>query len=386
MSSKLPRTADAVIVGAGIVGACCAHYLAAEGLRVLVLDRGWVSNGTTSAGEGNILVSDKNPGPELDLALLSMALWEDLGDKLGPGAELERKGGVVVASSESQYNALLLRARRQRMAGVEVAALDAHQLHSCEPQVSPRLTGACLYPQDMQIQPMLATAMLLAAPSRPGRIAFVGNCEVKSIETDLAGLVKTVKTALGQVATPVVVNAAGTWAGDLARMAGVAVPILPRRGFILVTEPLPQVIRHKVYSADYVANVSSDNEGLETSTVIESTRGGPILIGSSRERVGLDRMVDWSILATIASKAIAVFPFLAPMRVLRTYLGFRPYCPDHLPIIGPDPRSPGLFHACGHEGAGVGLAPATGALVAQSVVGRSSTLPLYPFRADRFDR
>ncbi|MFM7211617.1 MAG: NAD(P)/FAD-dependent oxidoreductase, partial [Actinomycetota bacterium] len=179
-------------------------------------------------------------------------------------------------------------------------------------------------------------------------------------------------------------NASGTLGGEIAALAGVELPILPRRGFILVTEPLPPLVRHKVYAADYVANVASDNAGLETSAVIEGTHSGTILIGASRERVGFDKTLDWHVLGRLAKQAIEIFPFLAEVQLLRTYGGFRPYCPDHLPVIGPDPRVPGLLHACGHEGAGVGLAAATGHVIAQSITGASTSIDLAPFSPARF--
>jgi glycine/D-amino acid oxidase-like deaminating enzyme len=212
----------------------------------------------------------------------------------------------------------------------------------------------------------------------------IARAEVGSIDRRPDGCVTGVQTSRGAISSPIVVNAAGTWAGQVAALAGVDLPILPRRGFILVTEPVPILVRHKVYAADYVANVASDNAGLETSAVVEGTRSGTILIGASRERVGFDRTTDWAVVARLARQAIDVFPVLADVALMRTYSGFRPYCPDHLPVIGPDPRAPGLFHACGHEGAGIGLAPATGLLIAQAVLGRTPTLPLGPFRPDRF--
>ena len=100
---------------------------------------------------------------------------------------------------------------------------------------------------------------------------------------------------------------------------------------------------------------------LQTSVVVEGTAAGTVLIGASRERVGFDRTVSLPVIRTLAAQAIGVFPFLADVGLMRSYLGFRPYCPDHLPVIGADPRVPGLIHAAGHEGAGIGLAPATGA-------------------------
>ena len=192
------------------------------------------------------------------------------------------------------------------------------------------------------------------------------------------------RTAGGAIAAGAVVNAAGVWGGEIAALAGVELPVLPRRGFILVTEPVGPLIRHKVYAASYVGDVQGSSEGLETSPVIEGTASGTVLIGSSRERVGFDARLSITALAQMARQAIRLVPVLGRVRAMRAYLGFRPYSPDHLPMIGPDPRAPGLFHACGHEGAGIGLSAATGLLVAEQVTGRPTSLPLAPFAPDRF--
>ncbi len=177
------------------------------------------------------------------------------------------------------------------------------------------------------------------------------------------------RTSHGDLAAGAVVNAAGTWGGEVAAMAGVALPVLPRRGVILVTQPLPPLVRHKVYAAEYVADVASDEAGLESSAVVEGTRAGTVLIGASRERVGFERAMPLPVVRRLAAQALRLFPVLADVALLRTYSGFRPYCPDHLPVIGPDPRAPGLLHACGHEGAGVGLAAGTAHLLAQVLTG-----------------
>ncbi|MFE3284583.1 NAD(P)/FAD-dependent oxidoreductase, partial [Streptomyces sp. NPDC059233] len=196
--------------------------------------------------------------------------------------------------------------------------------------------------------------------------------------------VRGVRTPRRDLIAPAVVNAAGTWGGRIAELAGVELPVLPRRGFVLVTEPLPRVVRHKVYAADYIADVASGSAALQSSAVVEGTPSGPVLIGATRERVGFDRSLSPEALRRLASQAAALFPVLADVRVLRTYHGFRPYLPDHLPAIGPDPRRPGLLHACGHEGAGIGLAPATGLLLAATLTGADPALPLTPFRPERF--
>jgi D-hydroxyproline dehydrogenase subunit beta len=383
---------DVVVVGAGMVGAACAYFASRAGLRVTVLDRASVAGGTTGAGEGNLLLSDRLPGPELDLAHHSLQLWRDIAKEVGHDAiELEPKGGLVVAATADGLSALRELAARQRPEGVEAHDIDADDLSGYEPNLAPDLAGGVHYPQDMQVQPMLAAARLLVAS---GAAVHCGS-EVRAVERDAAGQVAAVVTNDGdRIATRAVVNAAGVWGGDLAALAGTHLPVAPRRGFILVTEPLgsssaaargvPPSIRHKVYGADYVSTVVSDDAALQTSTVVESTRAGTVLIGASRERIGFGRSYSLPVLRRLAAQAVALFPFLAEVSVLRTYRGFRPYLPDHLPAIGPDPRVPGLYHACGHEGGGIGLAPATGALIAALLTGEKPPVDPYPFRPERF--
>ncbi|MFE1925313.1 NAD(P)/FAD-dependent oxidoreductase [Streptomyces asoensis] len=372
---------DVVVVGAGMVGAACALYAARAGLDVILVDRGPVAGGTTGAGEGNLLVSDKEPGPELRLALLSARLWGELAEETGPAVEYEAKGGLVVAATPEALGSLTGLAAGQRAAGVTAVPVGADELHDLEPDLARGLAGGVLYPQDAQVMPTLAAARLVRAS---GARLETGRT-VTRVLRDTTGAVRGVRTDRGDILAPAVVNAAGTWGAEVAALAGVGLPVLPRRGFVLVTEPLPRRIRHKVYAADYVADVASDSAALQTSPVVEGTAAGPVLIGASRERVGFDRSFSLPVVRALAAGATRLFPFLARVRAMRTYLGFRPYLPDHLPAVGPDPRVPGLFHACGHEGAGIGLATGTGHLIAQVLAGERPDLDLTPLRPDRFD-
>ncbi|MFJ9949027.1 NAD(P)/FAD-dependent oxidoreductase [Kitasatospora sp. NPDC091207] len=382
--SKLQRPhLDVVVVGAGVVGAACAYYAARAGLAVAVVDRGPVAGGTTGAGEGNLLVSDKEPGPELDLALLSTRLWRELAEEFGADVEYEPKGGLVVATTPARQDALRAFAAEQVTVGVTAEEIPGERLRELEPHLAPGLAGGFHYPQDAQVQPALAAAHLLRAARREGAVLHTGET-VRAVTTGPDGAVRGVVTDRRRLTAPAVVNAAGTWGGELAGLAGVHLPVLPRRGFVLVTEPLPRIVRRKVYAADYVADVASGSAALQTSAVVEGTPGGPVLIGASRERVGFDRTLSVEVLHRLAAQAAALFPVLADVSVLRAYRGFRPYLPDHLPAIGADPRVPGLYHACGHEGAGIGLAPATGLLISEQLTGKQPELDLAPFRADRF--
>ncbi|MFF4320652.1 NAD(P)/FAD-dependent oxidoreductase [Streptomyces sp. NPDC001568] len=370
---------DVVIIGAGVVGAACAYYAARSGLSVAVVDRGSVAGGTTGAGEGNLLVSDKEAGPELDLALLSTTLWRELAAVLPSETEYEAKGGLVVAPDETTLKALRGFADGQRASGVVSTEIGPDALHDLEPHLAPGLAGGFHYPQDAQVQPARAAAHLLAAS---GATLHLGEEVTEILLTD--GAVRGVRTPRRTLHAPAVVNAAGTWGGHVAALAGAGLPVLPRRGFVLVTEPLPRVVRHKVYAADYIADVASGSAALQSSAVVEGTPAGPVLIGATRERVGFDRSPSTEALRRLARQAAALFPVLTDVRVLRAYHGFRPYLPDHLPAIGPDPRVPGLLHACGHEGAGIGLAPATAALITATLTHTPPPLNPHPFRPHRF--
>ncbi len=380
---RLPRTVDVVIIGAGAVGAACAYFAARAGFSVAVLDRGAVAGGTSSACEGNILVSDKEAGPELALARYSQSLWRGELAEFGHLWEFESKGGLVVSVGASTQANLERLAGRQRGAGIDVELVNGPELAGLEPHLNPEMAGGAYYPQDAQVQPMLATAHLLRLARGMGAGVHPDTRVTALSRTGSA--VTGVVTSRGLVSAHSVVNAAGTWGGAIAALAGASVPVRPRKGYVLVTEPLPAMVRHKVYAAEYVDNVASSDAALQTSPVVEGTRGGTILIGSSRERVGFDASVNPRVLAEMAAKAIGLFPFLAGVKALRSYSGFRPYCPDHLPVIGPDPRAPGLWHACGHEGAGIGLSVGTGALIAAGLGGAETALDLTPFAPERFD-
>ncbi|MGW7789093.1 NAD(P)/FAD-dependent oxidoreductase, partial [Streptomyces tricolor] len=235
-------TCDVVVVGAGMVGAACAWYAARAGLDVRLVDRGPVSGGTTGAGEGNLLVSDKEPGPELELALLSARLWAELAQEHGTAIEYEPKGGLVVASTPRTLAALKDFAAGPRRAGVTAVPVGGDRLGELEPHMAPGMAGGVHYPQDAQVMPALAAARL----ARASGAALHGGRTVTGVLRTADGTVYGVRTDRGEIHAPAVVNAAGTWGGDLAALAGVRLPVLPRRGFVLVTEPLPRMVRHKV--------------------------------------------------------------------------------------------------------------------------------------------
>ncbi|WP_217711550.1 FAD-binding oxidoreductase [Actinomadura sp. NAK00032] len=372
-----------VVVGAGMIGAACARELALAGCAVTVLERGRPAAATTAHGEGNVLVSDKPPGPELELARLSRRLWPAVlaGLPGAEGAEWDPKGGIVVATTDAGAEALRGFAAGQRAAGVDARELDAAALAAAEPHLTTDVTAAVHYPEDAQVQPTGAATALLAHAVRLGAELRTG-CEVLGAVTR-GGRLTGVRTPSGTVEGDAFVNAAGPWSGEVAARLGVRLDVRPRRGEVLVTAPQPPTVFHKVYDADYVGAVGSGDGELQSSAVVESTRAGTILLGSSRRRVGFDDRTRPGVLSVIAGKALRLFPSLAGVPVMRAYGGFRPYVADHLPVIGADPALAGLWHATGHEGAGIGLAAGTAAVLRDLLLGREPEAGAEPFRVDR---
>ena len=375
---------DVIVVGAGVVGASCAYFLATSGARVQLIDRSFVASGSSGACEGNVLAWDKELERELPLALRSADLWADLAQTLPDGFEYDRKGSIVVAETDAELQASAERAQLLATLGVHGEVLDADALRREEPHAAHDLPGGVLYPGDAQLEPRLATIALARAAVARGA-TLTTDWTVQRIVRGRDGTVGGVETDAGRIAAGAVVVAAGVWTPALVETAGMTVPVTPRKGQIVVLERSPVRFRRKLSEAGYVAAVEAgDDAALQIAMVVESTESGTALLGSSRQHVGFDREVDIDVAGAIARRAARFFPVLNGARALRVYAGLRPLSPDHVPIVGPFAEAPNLCVATGHEGAGIGLAPATGELVAAWHAHAPTAVPLEGFSPDRF--
>jgi glycine/D-amino acid oxidase-like deaminating enzyme len=373
---------DVVVVGAGIVGAAVARELAVRGVDVALVDRGAVSSGTTGLGEGNVLCSDKEAGPELELTRAGLALYDELDARLGEEARIRRKGALIVHPDAGTWAAEP--ARLARVGIPEARLLDAGEVRELEPELTGPLHGASVFPGDLQVDAR-RIAKALAREAVQAGAALREGCEVAAVET-AGGRVAAVRTAAGErLAAGAVVIAAGPWSAALAEAAGLRLPLEPRKGqLVRLTAPAPRLIRHKVVDGSYLASVTSAAARLELSTVVETTWEGDVLVGSSRERRGFDTSVDPAVGAAMVERAARLFPRLARLPVAAEWAGLRPWLPDHLPAIGASRAVEGLWVATGHEGAGVALGPVTGRLVAQLYCGAPPVVDPAPFDPDRF--
>ncbi len=373
---------DVVVIGGGIIGASCAYYLAHAGVKVHLVEAGSLAGGASGACEGNILLWDKPPGILLDLAKIGAALYRELVPRLPFSIEYVEKGSILVVEHPEDFPAAKLFVRSMQAAGVPCEPLSLSALRQLEPNLAQDLGGGAVFPQDSQVQPMLAVLALCQAAEDNGA-TILPYTEVKGI-TISDGHVEAVETSAGSIRASAVVNAAGAWSKRIGEMAGVNVPVLPRKGQIVVTEPVADVVHRKMMEAAYTQTVESDDHGLQIATVVEHTASGNILLGSSRQFVGFDRSVDLEAVQKIVTRAIRFFPCLHGIHAIRTYAGLRPFPPDHIPIIGEAESVRGFYVATGHEGTGIALGPITGKLIMQMITGQSPDLPLQGFSSARF--
>jgi D-hydroxyproline dehydrogenase subunit beta len=373
---------DVVVVGAGIVGAAVARELAVRGVAVTLLDRGAVSSGTTGLGEGNVLCSDKDAGPELELARAGLAVYGELEERLGDEARIRRKGALIVHPDAGTWAAEPARLERVAIGGARLIGAD--EVRELEPELTGPLHGASLFPDDLQCDPRAITLALVREAAQAGATVREG-CAVDGIV--VASGVTGVIAGGERIAARAVVIAAGPWSAALAASAGLALPLEPRKGqLVRLAAPAPGLIRHKVVDGSYLASVASAGAGLEFSTVVETTYDGDVLVGSSRERRGFDTSVDPAVGEAMVERAARLFPRLSHLPHAAAWAGLRPWLPDHLPALGPLRAVPGLWLATGHEGAGVALGPVTGRLIAQLYAGESPVVDPAPFDPDRFSR
>jgi D-hydroxyproline dehydrogenase subunit beta len=362
------------IVGAGIVGAATARALAARGVAVDLIDAGEVSGGTTGLGEGNVLCSDKDGGPELALAVLGLAQFDAIEARYGARARIRRKGALVVHGDAAALAAEPARLERLAAAGVRCELLGPEQARALEPGLAAGLLGASHFPDDLQCD---ARAIARAMVEEPGVSVHTRT----RVERIVPG--EGVRIAGRALRADAVVLAAGPWSAELARGAGLELPLEPRKGQLVRLRGGMEV-RYKVFDSAYLAAVAASEAGLQVSTVIETTADGDVLVGSSRERRGFDTTVDPDVTQAMLKRATGLMPAVAGLEVVDAWAGLRPWLPDGLPALGPSREIPGLWVATGHEGAGVGLGPISGELLASALCGERPALDLTPFDPDRF--
>lgn len=360
------RRSDAIVVGAGIVGAACAAALARDGWRVTILERSFASAGTTSVGMGHLVVMDDSP-EQLALTQYSLHLWHELGPALDARSELDPCGTLWIAEDESQLAALRAKLGVYAAAGVVAEVLDERGVSEAEPNLRRGLVGALRVMGDGVVYPPGATLHLLEMARANGAVLREG-AEVREIVAN--GVCLESETMHAEI----VVNAAGTWSPRLTP----GLPITPRKGHLAITDRYPGFCRHQIVELGYLASAHvMTNESVAFNVQPRAT--GQVLIGSSRELVGWDAQINRDILRRMLERANHFMPHLGDLSVIRCWTGFRPATPDKLPLIGRWDPIPGVWIATGHEGLGITTSLGTAELLADQIAGRATQIDAAPF-------
>ncbi len=360
----MPRSSDVVVIGAGIIGCTAAYFLTLEGHRVTILERGDVASGTASASGGWVIIHDKETSAEVALALESRRLYDRLASDAG--VEVHRGGGMSLATTSEEWARLRRQAEVAVSGGASVELLTAPTVRDFEPEIARDIVGATYCADEGTVHaPQVCEVLIRAVKARGGEV-LTGD-PVTAV-TVTGGKVVGVRTTTERIAASVVVCACGVWSPAVGKLVGVEIPVIPRRGHLLIMETSP--IRRPVLEAGYLdvsGGAQLDAHGVRT--IVQPRGDGTCVIGSSREFMGMDTTVDPNLVERIRQRAARFVPVLATTRLARVTVGFRPYTPLGRPIIGwtgPD----GFLVATGHEGQGVTLAPITGKLVSDLIAGR----------------
>ena len=359
-------SSEAIVIGAGIVGAACAAALAREGWRVKIFDRAFASAGTTSVGMGHVVAMDDSAA-QLALTAYSVRLWRELGVSLDRASELDPCGTLWIAEDEAQLEAVGQKQGVYAAAGVETEILDEQALARAEPNLRRGLRGALRVPGDAVIYPPGATLCLLASARSRGATLHEG----VTVDAIVAhGVMVNRETTRADI----VVNAAGAAAPALTPQ----LPIVPRKGHLAITDRYPGFCHHQIVELGYLASAHA----MTTESVafnVQPRATGQILIGSSRELVGWDATLNRDILRRMLGRAAELMPGLRDLQVIRCWTGFRPATPDKLPLIGAWLPTPGLYVAAGHEGLGITTSLGTAALIADLAAGRATSIDATAF-------
>lgn len=368
-------TYDVIVVGTGITGSFTALALQRRGLRVAVIDRAGLAPGTSRSSDGNLLCSDKPTGPLLDLSRRSLTLWNAFVAEYGNDCEFDPKGATVVARGQAQADGLREHVQSHQDAGIDCVFRDRNW-QDLEPNLTADTSAVGYWPNDAQVQPMQACYQIAGLLQNAG-VSYRFYDDVSALAETADGV--TVTLAGGErLSADRICLCTGVWTNEVLQPLGLSVPVQPRKGHIAVLERGDVVVNSKIADFAYNATAEStdaDAAAVQTAAIIEATQSGTILCGSSREFAGFDQQPNSQTLRRVVADCIGVVPALARLRVIRGYAGLRPFSPDGMPIIGPVSEHERIIVATGHEGAGHGLAPVTGELVA-GIVMENDTRPL----------
>lgn len=389
------KIVDVVVVGGGVIGCSIAYCLAKKGVKVIVIEKKeGLSFGASGANQGGCPLQ-LFESPVLELARESLKLYKNLSEEIGYDIEYENVGSLVCSVDEKQFSGMEKHVQNKRREGINVRVVEGDELRKLEPTLGEDVVVGVEEWDSCTVNPFKVNYGLAYAARKLGT-EFLFSSQVKKIETDKERIASVI-TDREKIKTNFVVNAAGVWTSEIGEMLGLAIPVRPRRGQIIVTEPVPLNKRWRyILDADY-STTSFNLEAIEKSKnpriklgvagsyVQENT--GNWTIGSSRDFAGYDNRVTMQTLKHMAKRATKFMPKLKDVNCIRTFAGLRPFCYiDGLPILSKINNPQNFVIATGHEGEGITLAPITGKLISELIIEDRTSLSIDAFSFSRFGK
>ncbi len=373
---------EVIVIGGGIAGAAAAYHLAEHGRSVTLLERGEIASEASGVNAGGIGALGWGHVPNLEsyLTMGSLQIFRTLQLEHGYDIEFRASGSLQAIQTAKQYeysrdNVLALKSR-----GYTAELLTVNEARSIEPELNPEIAGAVHFPLRAQADPQKATHAFASAAAHRGAQILTGR-EVTGI-THLGNGAYRVTCPEEAHTAPRLVLAAGAWCGPLGKMLGLHIPVIPVRGQMWATEPLPPRVFHSISAAEspshWNASPGNDASTPPELTHIEGrrvtrhlygrqTKGGEIIFGGDREMAGYDTTVDPAGIEVNFGHTREILPLLSGLSIARTWAGSMPFSLDGRPIIGKIPQMDGLYIVSGLASSGFGRGPMAGKLIADYI-------------------
>lgn len=372
---EIPRTAEIVIIGGGVMGASAAYHLAQRGMKNIVLleKEPLFGQGSTGKCAGGVRYQF---GTEINirLSLASLPMLERFKEEIGQDVNYRQCGYLLVATSEKDAAAFERNVSLQNSLGVQAELLSGDEVRKRLPLMRfDDALGGTFHQKDGLVDPNSVVMGYIGAAQKMG-VKAIPNTEVTGIRVS-GDQVEAVETSRGVVQTRLVLNAAGAWAGQIGLMAGIHIPILPLRRQMFTTTPLPEIPAGFPFVIDFTQSLYFHREG----------EGLLIGMSNQNETPGFDQSVDEEFELVNLEAALARMPLLERASRASHWAGLYEMTPDAHPIFGATPLK-GFLLCAGFSGHGFMHGPIAGKLMSEYILdGAFSTVDVSPLDLARFD-